>query len=271
MNKCSGYILKHILSFIRSKEINLISRTNKTLKHIIYDDIRYKVNKLYHQWIHNLSLETLRDHGDQLDIVRGINGKYMFVIINLDVYGISLGNLGQKISVNSSLFIDFCQMMNSQLSIEGPNPEFITYPNISDYINHKYLVSPCRIHDIDGVDCYEVKLHYYKYLEMKLINEDGHYDHIIHEVRLIVDFYHYLTKSHSDLVKENTIYILQRSLREIRIAESRCTQLFFSCDYRNYDIPPDQTKEVLDKRFQKTCGRTKEKTRTIAGVDVQFK
>ena len=220
MNKCSGYILKHILSFIPRSKLHIIRTVGGTLGNIVCQDVSFTVDNLYHKWADIVSLQVLKEQKDFLDIMQRPNGKYVFFTLDFRVGYLSKSGIAQIIVDNSPLFIDFCQLIGAKLSI--PDNKFsVDYSNIDiGNINHKYLVAPCRMHmlniggDARRGNCYASDLYYYKYLEIEddydEANDDDHYNHKIDGVRCRYDFYNYLASNYPDLVRENSITILKK-------------------------------------------------------------
>lgn len=115
MNKCSTYVLKHILSFVKNSEINLLPSMNKTFKQLIYNDVRYKINLIYQEWTHVISLKVLNEHKDDLDILQQSNGNYIFCTVHFDDNFV-IPDMLNVINYNPSLFIDFYKLNRARIS-----------------------------------------------------------------------------------------------------------------------------------------------------------
>lgn len=247
MNKCSTYVLKHILSFIGDRQISILSGLNRLFRTIIDGNIAHKINVANWQYLEQLSLKVLKESGDRLDVIQRENGLWMFFIVDDDRNDLTFKFISDLIKNNISLFVDLG--ISLDWKIDKNSLEFY-YIRVDD-IDHKHLVKPFRTQLAEYAKCCAIPLYYYPYIEMN-DDYDGYnaiYDYEINLVKFVTDMYADLLINHSNLIRENPTYVFKRSMKHIDRANDKNIRWRYSC--LENEMRDNKTKAMYDESLHK--------------------
>ena len=224
MNRFSFDVIKHILTFVDDITEIICKRVNRKYKSVIDNNIRYKYNKVKHEWLNDINCKVLGEHSSDLDIVERKNGDFVFFILDLGGKDTkdSIDELMGVIYDNSKTFAAAGALFNWNILESRLCPTHADDYDLEVFekiLNHKLIVKPCRLYHTDKIDVYAVQLYYYPYLttNVEYHNDDScSYRYIdIDGMRLLLDFQKYLTCSHIDMIKGNSMWMMKKFINEI--------------------------------------------------------
>lgn len=248
MNKLSDYVLRHILQFVTDHDLMGGVRVNKSFNSIIKEDGRYNIECLCHRKYIEMDEELFKIYNDKLDIIKRKNGECQYFVIDTSRQRTSLESIVGIINDNSSLFIDCA------LEFSWPIDEYgkitITTTDISQIIDHKYLVKPFRLH-ICNVDVCVISLWRYPYITKFWNILPLHCWYNFDSLDASEKIYKQFVRNHQKIVGKNVIHMIDRIFDRLNwYREPEVTKSICSPEER---IPTvlDPSRQMLTEQFNK--------------------
>lgn len=252
MNKLSLSVLGHILLFVDDTDLLKIVSVNNKFKMLMASNVRYKYQQIKRNWLMSISSRVAKEHKDNLDIGLSENGEFIMYLVNYRAFGEhNIYDVSSAIHEHSSLFVNAGILFNWKIHPE-PWKKFIMSSDIicgnPCIIIHKTIVYPCRIHKIPNVAVHSMSLYYYPYLQIIIPINDIIIRYGVNNTLLLGDFYTYLTKDHTEFVKEYAVYIVSQIATEI--SKTRNDGSYTASSYVSQPtIPLEWQIETLNKKM----------------------
>lgn len=210
LNRLSDYVLRHMLSFIDDDDLSKSASLDKKFNNMIKSDGRHKINCFLSTITNSECQETIKKYGNILDIVERKNPQQnVFFIIDFSHgTGITIDSMCNTIRLNSALFIDLG--LNFGWKLNDVGQWIIRVSDILTVPFHKYLVEPCRAYNLLGVRIRALRLRTYSCLMKRIDNDDNHVEYSENRFPGCMNLYKQLIQHHPELIKENSIYMINR-------------------------------------------------------------
>lgn len=168
-------MLKSILEFIPDEELKIPFNISKKFREVLKNDVRYTFWNVYNDWIKRMTKHLERENAEEhLDIITRDNGDVVFFLLDLRIESEKSVKpyFTSFVYNNSELFASAGNNLEWGLTEDG---KFYSEIDDVDFLDHRSIVNPCRVHNLADIKILAVKLCYFPYLKMS--EENYHHDY----------------------------------------------------------------------------------------------